>query len=203
MNKIMYILCFTFFFVCAVFAQTESKNSKLLGTWLLIWNHGITEVTVDGKLEKMEMFSPNFHAFVGDFQSETYLKLNGDGTGVYFTRDLLKNKIGTFDGVERVIDNKTKAVSYNKKNKLSEVITFNWKLSNSNIHIDQTLKGYLGSQIRDYEFILNEIPTKKSDGLDFAEFKLQDELIIKNIGQFRRIGNNSLLVKILGDYSIK
>lgn len=181
----------------------KDLKELLIGTWLELWEHGEVNYTgPTGEKRTRVMFTPGFHAYQGDFQNETYIKFNANGTGIFFTRGLLKNERGTYDVVLSEYNENTKKIEYKITDQLSKRVDFKWKINGNKIHIDQKLIGCLKDDLREYEIEYHQSPTRPGLSEELKIFNLEDEIIIKNIGQFLRITNPDLITDYNNRYKL-
>ncbi|HOE08297.1 MAG TPA: hypothetical protein PLV89_05420 [Treponemataceae bacterium] len=196
-KKLIWIIGIGLLLCTIISAENQQLEKKLIGIWLLNWDHRVAEFSNNGVLEKQDMFSPGFHPYMDEFQDEVFIMFRENGQGSYFVRNVVKNKDGSYDVVQK------ETGTYTKKDILSKRIDFTWKIEADNIVIDKVLKPYLGPDVKEYEILWSEKPTRPEVKDDTKIFKLKEEIIIKLIGQFRKITNKDLIQKFTSVYGLE
>lgn len=196
-KKLIWLIVIALLLCTIISAENQQLEKKLIGIWLLNWDHRVAEFSNDGVIEKRDMFSPGFHPYMDEIQDEVFIMFRENRQGSYFVRNVVKNKDGSYDVVQK--ENGT----YTKKDVLSKRINFNWKIEADNIVIDKVLKPYLGPAVKEYEVMWNEKSTRPEVKDDTKIFKLKEEIIIKLIGQFRKITNKDLIQNFTSVYGLE
>lgn len=189
----------------ATIIYSEESAEKLIGTWVKIWHHSESNIKgKDGKETIKTMFTPDFHAEAGERKSESYIRFKEDGTGTYFSRNVI-NKDGSIVVIKRDYDKKTKKWVDSEKDELQTRMDFKWSIQDNKLIMElvQRERFYFNSGVYEIEF--NSTPTRPMPAADEAllkEYGVKDEVIIYLIGQFLKMTNESVITDFSKRYNI-
>lgn len=167
-------------------SATESLLSgKITGTWLYLWWHGATSITkTDGTAVTKLMFIPESYRETTDQKSETFLRFRADGTGTFFKRYI----VFKYNSEKITVVTKDRGGQWVKGDRPELITDFIWEIRDNQIIIRTHGDSSGFNKDGQYNFVINTTPTRKASRYVTTRLRLNDELIIYELGQFLKVG---------------
>lgn len=171
--------------VTITYAAKPVPTPQITGTWLYLWWYGDASITrTDGTSVTKPMFIPESYREAEDQKSESFLRFRADGTGTYFNRYIVfKN-----NGEKITVVTKDKNRQWVKGDRPELKTDFAWEVRGEQIIIRTNGDSSGFNKDGQYRFVVNATPSRRASRSITSRLRLNEELIIHQLGQFLKVG---------------